>query len=878
MLYVSLAMSQDTTAVCGNFTNIAADVSNYSEFTWFAEEPNSTVGTFGDEHSPTTTYTAGSYGVVKFYYDANIGGNIDSDTLYIEFFAPPEPTTTDGVDTVCGHTAELQVFNTNSANEGRWTAYDMNNHVLPAVSYSDYDDATTLSDNNHPHCYVTVPIPDDVTEVEYIFRWTEEVSDSRLSESCVGQAEKHVLFRKLPFVSVYQCGSYGNSMTVCGNSTVELCADASASEGYVETVWICNDMEGSFSAPTSNQTTFTPDSDVQISTYRDVDFLFNATNSNGCTSTDTMHVKFLQKPVANAGVDAAVCGSSYELHGEWSIQPSDDYTPYCQWSGLSPSADSIVETISVSGFGIRTIVLREYNTAGDGCYDTDTVIIEFMEQPYAYAGNDFIVCGLDFQLNATDYYADVDNISGNWTCVSSGTATFEDSTDPHTTVHYSDYGYATFRWRETAHPHIEVENGTTCSAFDVVTVTIYEKPSAELNMIEGDTAVCGLRFENLLAADDGYSGYWYEENTSTVFGAGSSTITDVTVSNYGRHDFYWIEYNGPMDNQYFCKDTAGPWTINFIQQPEAQIAAEEMYFCGYDGQMHVNFNGVGEGQWSTNAPDMVTFGETTSPNTMVQTTVLNSGNTQYPYYELYWTVTNTEYCTDKDTLKITFNAIPSSSINVIPPRCFGDTAILTADEDSLAIYNWEFGNGIFDGTEENSVWGMYRVYLHWDDLQTSHMVGLTTTNSYGCQSILGIAEVIEPDNYYIIDTTVNNYIQFEGHTFYASGVYEFEMESDDEECPHKIILNLTVLNGVDEYAADNICIFPNPTNNIFNINSNGFISAVEFYSTTGQLVMYKEVNGYEAEFDVEGLVDGVYFLRIYGEGCHLPSAYKIVKE
>ncbi|MBO7482034.1 MAG: leucine-rich repeat domain-containing protein [Bacteroidales bacterium] len=134
-----------------------------------------------------------------------------------------------------------------------------------------------------------------------------------------------------------------------------------------------------------------------------------------------------------------------------------------------------------------------------------------------------------------------------------------------------------------------------------------------------------------------------------------------------------------------------------------------------------------------------------------------------------------------------------------------------------------------------------------------------------------------PNSYYI-DTTVNNYIQIEGHTFYASGVYEFEMESDDEECPPKIILNLTVLNGVDEYAADSICIFPNPANNILNINSNGFISTVELYSTTGQLVMRKEITDYEAELDIDRLVDGVYVLRIYGDGNSLPSAYKIVKE
>ena len=73
-------------------------------------------------------------------------------------------------------------------------------------------------------------------------------------------------------------------------------------------------------------------------------------------------------------------------------------------------------------------------------------------------------------------------------------------------------------------------------------------------------------------------------------------------------------------------------------------------------------------------------------------------------------------------------------------------------------------------------------------------------------------------------------------------------------------------------------IGPNPAKSLLNINSDGFISAVEFYSTTGQFVMRKEVNGYEAELDVERLMNGVYIVRIYGEESSLPSVYRIVKE
>ena len=890
----------------------------------------------------------------------------------------------------------------------------------------------------------------------------------------------------VPDISVHQCGATGNQVYVCGN-TVELCAETVSAGDNPDFVWLSNGIEGSFDDQTSSNTTFTLSPDVQISRYRDVDFLFSATNG-GCSAIDTMHVRFLQKPTANAGLNHVACGNSYELHGEWSFPPSDDYTPTCQWIvGTRPDTyaqeiwantphDSIVEYVQVSAYGIYTFIVRETNTAGDAstCYDSDTVTIEFMERPSVYAGTDFDVCGLDFQLNAISSHVEGDNIEGTWTSMSGGNASFTDSADPHTTVHYSAYGTATFRWTETNRPHIQTDNEEACSASDEVVVTFYEKPSASLNMNEADTVACGLITPFLLRAEepgDGVSGYWYEVNQSTVFSAGNNIVTNATVSSYGQHDFYWIEYTGPADNPRMCSDTAGPWTINFMQQPVAQIVEEELTFCGYDGQIHVNFNGEGEGHWSTNAPDIVTFNETTNPNTMVQATMQNSGNTQYPYYELYWTVTNSEYCTDKDTVRATFARIPSDSIVVIPPKCFGEAAILTAYEDSLAIYDWEFGNGFIDSIAYNSAMGEYRVIMEWYDMQTNHVVGLTTTNSWGCQSNMGRTIIEEPDlseydyniisdtcalgkggiefldttglyaffwidttagptitnpstgyaitdshvynlptgiytfrtehqtfnvdymetyqvwygttkcydfpmveinttgiieaeiavsagsvfetseniifvntsNYgnidnnicewhfndnivesncdeyvghtytepgyyepylivmngnlpecrdtayldfglYIecvirseIDTIVNNYIQFNGHTFYTDGTYVLENYLDND-CRSIVTINYSVQNGIDSFYADSISIFPNPTSDILNISSPSTILKVEFFSIDGRIIGSYDTNGSDVECDVSGFVEGVYYARIYGTyGC-LCSVKKFVIE
>ncbi len=122
-----------------------------------------------------------------------------------------------------------------------------------------------------------------------------------------------------------------------------------------------------------------------------------------------------------------------------------------------------------------------------------------------------------------------------------------------------------------------------------------------------------------------------------------------------------------------------------------------------------------------------------------------------------------------------------------------------------------------------------------------------------------------------IDTVVNNFVTVGDHTFYSTGNYSFAV-LNETACDTIFDIRLRVL------AEPVYDIGPNPAKSLLNINSDGFISAVEFYTVTGQFVMRKEVNGYEAEFDVEGLVDGVYILRIYGAESSLPSMYKIIKE
>ena len=223
----------------------------------------------------------------------------------------------------------------------------------------------------------------------------------------------------------------------------------------------------------------------------------------------------------------------------------------------------------------------------------------------------------------------------------------------------------------------------------------------------------------------------------------------------------------------------------------------------------------------------------------------NDGNTENP---------RTIIVTSDSTFVANFEQIPLYTITVLSNNeAYGSVSGGGTYEEGTDVIIMAMPNGgyLFDSWED-------------DNAENPRTITVTSDSTF-------IADFVKCEITQAIDTTVNNFVTVGDHTFYSTGRYSFEILHEND-CDTIFDIRLRVL------AEPVYDIGPNPTKSLLNINSDGFISAVEFYSVTGQLVMRKEVNGYEAEFDMEGLVDGVYILRIYGEESSLPSVSKVVKE
>ena len=123
-----------------------------------------------------------------------------------------------------------------------------------------------------------------------------------------------------------------------------------------------------------------------------------------------------------------------------------------------------------------------------------------------------------------------------------------------------------------------------------------------------------------------------------------------------------------------------------------------------------------------------------------------------------------------------------------------------------------------------------------------------------------------------VDTTVTSYLSVDEHTFYVSGVYSYIIPSDIG-CDTIVDLTLQVLDEPKVFE-----ISPNPAKSLINISSEDYISMVEIYSTAGRLVIQKQIDANMAEVNIEWLVPGVYFVRLFCEEGGQPVVQKFIKE
>ncbi|MFH2094832.1 MAG: T9SS type A sorting domain-containing protein [Bacteroidota bacterium] len=158
-----------------------------------------------------------------------------------------------------------------------------------------------------------------------------------------------------------------------------------------------------------------------------------------------------------AGYDTSTCSPFWNL--SWAYLSSG--SSVCTWSVLGAPAGasasfndpaSVNTIVYFDSTGVYSFLLTESNGS---CTGYDTIIVNFLETPVIYAGNDTLVCGFEFDLEAV-----TGGYPGGWNPETG--ITFADPSDPNTHVTSDHYGSVVLGYYESNY---------FCYTIDFVTIT-----------------------------------------------------------------------------------------------------------------------------------------------------------------------------------------------------------------------------------------------------------------------------------------------------------------------------------------------------------------------------------------------------------------------
>jgi len=235
--------------------------------------------------------------------------------------------------------------------------------------------------------------------------------------------------------------------------------------------------------------------------------------------------------VTQPTADAGTGGSECDLDFAFNAVPSFGNGAWAVFSGPGTGVfgDTVSpgDSVTVSGYGTYVFMWTETNST---CSDSDTVSVNFYEQPVANAGLGGVECDTSFVLNATASAG-----TGTWSQLSGpGITSYSNANSATTITSVSAYGTYIYQWLEL--------NGV-CSDSDTVSVVYNELPAP---IAESGGVQCDLDFDLSVTTTNIGTGTW----TQTL-GLGVSLFTDpgsaatvVSVSSSGAYEFTWTEVNG----------------------------------------------------------------------------------------------------------------------------------------------------------------------------------------------------------------------------------------------------------------------------------------------------------------------------------------------
>lgn len=643
---------------------------------------------FSNVNSATTLLQVSAAGTYVFRWTEVNGECSDFDEVTVNFYVVPTPNPGFG-GSECD--LDFQLGATPSIGTGTWSSTGPGNAsfapnandpnaVVTVDAYGSYS-FTWTEDNNGCTANASINVVfdqqavadagagGDECDLNFTFSAAPSIGVGAWSATGPGSASFNAINSPVATVTVSNYGTYVFTWTETNGNCVAVDEvtvnfyeqpDADAGSGGDE----C-DLDFVFSAvPSVGVGTWTaagpgtasysdpndPNATATVSAYGT--YVFTWTEVNGtCSDSRSALVNFYEQPVANAGAGGNECDLSFIFTGIASAGVG-------AWTYTGPGTavfadDSDAATsVGVSAYGTYQFTWTEVNGT---CSDSQTITVNFYEQPVAVTGLGGDECDLTFTAAATPSVG-----NGVWAQTSGpGSTTFNLATSPVCQMTVDAYGTYEYTWTET--------NGV-CVDSRAITVNYYEQPVADAGS-GGDE--CDLDFI-LSATPSVGTGVW------TSSGPGTATFTDdtdpnatVTVSLAGVYVFTWTETNGTCTS-------ADAVTVNLFEQPLADpgIGGDE---CDLNFVLNATPS-FGIGTWTYSGPGGAFF---SNANNAGATVTVDT----YGTYTFTWTEVN-GICSDNGSITVNFYEQPIADAGIGGAEC--DLDFELNGTASVGIGTWTY--------------------------------------------------------------------------------------------------------------------------------------------------------------------------------------------
>lgn len=344
------------------------------------------------------------------------------------------------------------------------------------------------------------------------------------------------------------------------------------------------------------------------------------------------------------------------------------------------------------------------------------------------------------------------------------------------------------------------------------------------------------------------------------------TNKSLTIDNILQQDSVW---SFKIQNAQFCV-TEIPIRVNCQCISKPVFAGNDFSVCGLETELNAAptpSNAIGK--WKGN------FSFISDENANKPIVVVDKPGT----YQFWWIVKNGA-CIDSSSVNVTFKAIPNIKASSNSPLCEGDTLKFFAE--GAAIYQWSSSNGFSSSLQNPTLIA-----------SNSAIYTMEGTNNEGCKNSinLNVVVILKPQITVISNSPVCEgkialfFAAGDGKEYLWTGPDNFSSTSKSPSindvqsknaglyvvtvtnslnCKAVVSSNLIVENCISskDVVTKPIYIYPNPVNNLLNIETEDVIAEISIFNNLGQVVVKQSFNQSKVVLDLSNLTTAHYTLKV----------------